>query len=76
MLYVQWSAVIGISLVAANTDIRTHRIANVLTFTALVGGLVCAIAIVGFGGLVDSVFGRPLLATPFVLLFVFAGGGA
>lgn len=76
MLYIQWGAVIGISLVAAITDLRSHRIPNLLTFTALAGGLVCAVAIGGFGGLVDSVFGCLLLATPFVLLFVFAGGGA
>ena len=76
MLYLQWGAVIGTSLVAAFIDIRTRRIPNLLTIPSLVAGVVCAALIGGFAGLLDSVFGCLLLATPFVLLFVFAGGGA
>ncbi len=76
MLYVQWGAVLGTSLVAALIDIRTRRIPNLLTFPSLVAGVVCAAVIGGFGGLLDSVFGCLLLATPFVVLFLFAGGGA
>ena len=73
---IQWGVVIGASLVAALIDIRTHRIPNRLTGTVVAGGLVWATWTGGIGGLADSMLASVLLATPYVLLFLFAGGGA
>jgi prepilin peptidase CpaA len=42
----------------------------------LLGGLVAAPAIGGLPGLADAIAGCLLLALPYVLLFVFFGGGA
>lgn len=72
----QWCTVLVFALIAAVTDTRTRRIPNILTFPAFVGGLCWAIAVGGFAGLADSLAGALLAMTPFVLLFVFAGGGA
>lgn len=72
----QWAAVVGIAVVAAVTDCRTRRIPNVLTGPAFVGGLCWALTVGGLPGLADSLAGALLTMTPFVLLFVFAGGGA
>ena len=73
---IQWGVVIGASLVAALIDLRTQRIPNRLTGTVVVGGLVWATWIGGIGGLADSMLASVLLATPYVLLFLFVGGGA
>ncbi|MFN0008439.1 MAG: prepilin peptidase [Planctomycetota bacterium] len=72
----QWGAVLVVSLIAAVTDLHSRRIPNVLTGTALLGGLVVS-GYVGRGpGLLDAGAATLLLALPFVVLFVFAHGGA
>lgn len=73
---IQWGIVIGASLVAAVADVRIRRIPNALTFPLLVAGLVCAIWIGGLPALGDAIVGCVLLALPYVLLFLFAHGGA
>ena len=75
-LALQWSVVIGASLVGAAFDARSRRIPNWLTLPLLLAGLVAACFFAGGAGLADAVAGCLLLAVPYVLLFVFAGGGA
>jgi len=71
-----WAVVVGLTLIAAATDLRTRRIPNVLTFTGLLAGLIYAAAVGGWGHLGHALAGMLLCAMPFVLLFIFAGGGA
>ena len=72
----QWSVVLGASLVAALWDARTRRIPNVLTGTLLLGGLVHAGVVAGLPGLADAGVACVLLALPYVVLFAIAHGGA
>jgi len=72
----QWGAVLGASLAAAVFDARARRIPNLLTFPLCAAGLGTAIAVGGWAGAADAVAACIVLALPFVLLFVFAGGGA
>ena len=76
MPQLQWGVVISASLVAAAVDLRTRRIPNLLTAPLLLAGWVCAVFLGGFAGLADAAAASFLLGLPFVLLFVFAGGGA
>lgn len=73
---IQWSFVIGGSLLAAIFDLRSRRIPNWLTFSLLMTGLVWAGWKGGFYGIAEAVGACVMLALPFVLLFLFAGGGA
>ncbi|MEX0745880.1 MAG: A24 family peptidase [Phycisphaeraceae bacterium] len=72
----QWGAVVGASLVAAFWDWRCRRIPNLLTGPLLVAGLASAVWAGGWWGLTDACVACIMLAFPYVLLFVFAGGGA
>ena len=72
----QWGVVIGASLVGAVTDIRSRRIPNALTVAVALGGMAHAVMTTGLGGVGDSLLGCVILALPYVLLFLFAGGGA
>lgn len=72
----QWGAVIGASLVAAVGDIRHRRIPNALTFPLLIVGLLWSGWSGGWAGLGEAALACVLLGAPYVLLFVFAGGGA
>lgn len=76
MAVLQWGVVIGASLVAACFDLRTRRVPNAITGPLLVVGLIQAILIGGLSGLAEAVGACVLLAMPFVLMFLFAGGGA
>lgn len=73
---VQWLPVLAATLAAALTDWRSRRIPNVLTLPLLLCGLIVSAAFGGLPGLADSLGGSALAALPFVLLFLFAGGGA
>lgn len=73
---VPWAVVVAASLVAAMTDIASRRIPNILTGPLLLGGVVWAAWTAGPSGLADSISACVLLALPYVLLFLFAGGGA
>ncbi|MFH1719048.1 MAG: A24 family peptidase [Planctomycetota bacterium] len=72
----QWGVVIGASLVAALGDVRERRIPNALTFPLLIVGLIWAGWFGGLAGFGEAVGACLLLGVPYVLLFIFAGGGA
>jgi Flp pilus assembly protein protease CpaA len=72
----QWGVVLVASLVAALIDIKSRRIPNVLTLPLLAAGLAQAACFGGFDGLISSLGAAVILGLPYVLLFVFAGGGA
>lgn len=71
-----WSAVIGASLLAAVIDLRRGRIPNWLTAPLFIAGLAWAGYTGGTGQVLDGLGAALLLALPFVVLFVIAGGGA
>jgi prepilin signal peptidase PulO-like enzyme (type II secretory pathway) len=73
---VQWGVVLGASLAAAIWDVRSRRIPNALTLPLAVTGLLYGLSAGGLGGLGQAVAACGLIALPYVLLFVFAGGGA
>lgn len=73
---VQWTAVITAALAGAGFDLFTRRVPNVLTGTVLVAGLAWSAWVAGLPGLADSVAACLLLLCPFLLLFLFGGGGA
>jgi Flp pilus assembly protein protease CpaA len=72
----QWGVVLGASLVAAILDIRSRRIPNVLTLPLALTGLLHGLNHAGLAGLGQAVAGCVVVALPYILLFVFAGGGA
>jgi len=76
MTVFQWGVVIGASLVAAGSDLRKRRIPNALTFPLFVVGLIWAAWFGGLAGLAEAAGACALLALPYVLLFLFFGGGA
>jgi Flp pilus assembly protein protease CpaA len=73
---IQWGVVIAASLIAAGCDIRTRRITNSLTFPLLVTGLIWAVWVGGLASLAEAAGACILLALPYILLFIFAQGGA
>ena len=76
IVLLQWGVVIGASLIAAITDIRTRRIPNLLCGPVFLGGLIWSAWHGGAYGFVEALAAIALLAFPFVLLFILAGGGA
>lgn len=76
LIALQWCVVIGAALIAAITDVQSGRISNRLTGPLWIGGLIWATWVGGPLGLAESAAACVVLALPFVLLFVFAGGGA
>jgi len=75
-LLLQWGAVIGASLVAAGTDLRDRRIPNALTGPLFLTGLIFAAWVGGWRGLADGALASVILAAPYIVLFLVAGGGA
>ncbi len=73
---IQWVVVIGASLFAAVHDLRERRIPNSLTFPVFVAGLIWASWFGGISGLAEAAGACALLALPYVILFLFFGGGA
>jgi Flp pilus assembly protein protease CpaA len=73
---IQWGVVIGASLAAAIWDMRTRRIPNALTGPLLAVGLLYAGWYGGMDALGRAAGACALLAMPFLLMFLFAGGGA
>ena len=73
---IQWGAVIGASLAGAVIDIRTRRIPNLLCGPLFAAGLVWSASQKGAYGAVEGLASAVVLAFPFVLLFLIAGGGA
>lgn len=63
------------SLVAAGWDTVSRRIPNILTFPMIVTGLIWSAYSYGITGFLGSLAACIILALPYVLLFVSAGGG-
>ena len=76
MPLLQWGVVLGACMAAATMDAASRRIPNLLTLPLLVAGLVSSALFAGTAGLADALAAMVLLGLPYVLLFVFAGGGA
>ncbi len=72
----QWGIVIAASLAAAIADLKWRRVPNRLTGPVFLGGLAWSAAAGGSAGLADSAVAGMMLALPYVLLFLWAGGGA
>ena len=73
---VQWGAAVGASLAGAIFDVRSRRIPNRLTGTALVSGVLWALWLGGWRGVAESMCACVLLGSPFVVLWAYGGGGA
>lgn len=71
-----WAVAIAASSVAAATDLHSRRIHNWLTGPVFLAGVIWAVVVRGPSGFGESLLASFVLATPFILLFVFAGGGA
>jgi prepilin peptidase CpaA len=72
----QWGAALTAAAVATWTDLASRRIPNWLTLPVFVGGVLFAGIVGHAAGAGESLAAAAILAFPFVLLFVFAGGGA
>jgi prepilin peptidase CpaA len=72
----QWTVVLVAALVAALNDLRSRRIPNLLTLPLFATGVTQAYLAAGTPGLFDSLIGCAVAGLPYVLLFLFAGGGA
>ena len=75
-MVLRWGVVLVASCVAGLLDLRTRRIPNLLTFPLVLTGYAGAAIGGGLAGLVDSVAASVLLSAPYLVLFIFAGGGA
>jgi Flp pilus assembly protein protease CpaA len=71
-----WGVVIGASLAAAVCDLHKRRIPNILTVPVFVAGIVWAAWTAGLRGAAESVLACVILAAPYLVLFLFFGGGA
>jgi prepilin peptidase CpaA len=71
-----WYVAIATALAAAILDVRSRRVPNWLSGPVLLSGLIWAAYSGGAAAAADSLAGCLVLALPYVLLFVFAGGGA
>lgn len=76
LVVLQWGVVIGASLIAALSDLKEKRITNGLTLPLFVAGLIWSSWLGGLSGFAESVGMCVLLALPYVLMFLFFGGGA
>jgi prepilin peptidase CpaA len=73
---IQWGVVIGASLAAAVMDVRTRRIPNRLCAVLFAAGLIWSASQGSAGRFFEGLASAVVLAFPFVLLFLLAGGGA
>lgn len=72
----QWGAVLSASLVAAAYDVRSRRIPNWLTGSLCLLGVLWTTTTHGLSGFLGGIEGCLIMGVPYVVLFVFAGGGA
>lgn len=75
-IVLQWGVVLGIALTAALFDLRQGRIPNTLVVVTFVAAVVFNAAVVGWMALIDGLLGSAILSVPYILLFLYAGGGA
>ena len=71
-----WAVAAAGTLIAAVTDLQARRIPNWLTGPLFLAGIAWAGWQGGWVGATESLAAAVALALPFVLLFLFAGGGA
>ena len=76
MLGLPWWIVLATTAVAAWIDLAIRRIPNLLTGPVLLLGLLYQGWQGGLWGVAEAFLASLLLGIPYVLLFVFAGGGA
>jgi prepilin peptidase CpaA len=72
----QWGVPAAASLGGALFDVTTGRIPNALVATVALSGFGCAWWWAGWPGLLDAAVACGLMMLPYVLLFIFASGGA
>lgn len=76
---VGWAIACSATFIAAVTDLRSRRIHNVLTVPVFLGGLLWAVLMrgqPGVPGILEGLGAALLLGFPFIILFLYAGGGA
>jgi prepilin peptidase CpaA len=71
--YSAWTVVLAAATLGAFIDARARKLPNLLTFPLFLCGLIFSAAT---GHFASSVEGCLLLFIPYLLLFIFAGGGA
>lgn len=72
----QWGVVIGASLAAAASDLRTGRISNRLTLGLAGAGVIYAAWRGGVGGAGEAVLAWVIMSMPYIILFLLGRGGA
>lgn len=72
----EWIVVMAIALLAGLTDAFSRRVPNILTMPAWILGLAWALGDGGLGKFAEVLAASMILAAPYILLFVFVGGGA
>jgi prepilin peptidase CpaA len=71
-----WTVVLVACALGCFTDLRARKLPNLLTLPLWVAGLVYSAIVAGLPGLAGSFMASVLLALPFIILFLCAGGGA
>lgn len=72
----QWAVPAVAVLIAAGTDLQARRIPNWLTAATFLSGVVFSAWSGGVAGMGDGFLACVALSLPYILLFLFAGGGA
>ena len=70
------SVAAAVSITAAVVDVRQHKIPNVLTYPAMLTGIVLQVSLNGLKGLVTSIEGGLLFGGIFLLFYVVRAMGA
>ena len=73
---VAWAVVLGACVIGCITDLRARRLPNALTLPLWVAGLAFSGATGGLSGFAGAFAASVILAVPYVILFMGAGGGA
>lgn len=73
---VPWAVVLAAACVGAAWDARVQRLPNALTLPLLALGLVYAGVATGAAGVLSALLASVTLALPFIVLWLFAKGGA
>lgn len=71
-----WGVVLVACVIGCVTDLRARRLPNALTLPLWITGLVFSAVVGGAAGFAGAFSASVLLAVPYVILFVCAGGGA
>lgn len=71
-----WMVVLAACALGCFTDLHARKLPNLLTLPLWATGLVYSTVIAGLPGLAGSFGASVLLALPFIILFICAGGGA